>query len=223
MAEATTFGEWLKRRRGALGLTQEQLAQHIGCSTIALRKIEAEERRPSEPIVKRLAEVLGLRLRTDRLFRFARGDWQAAPAAGLASFPWRTVRSNLPAPLTSLIGREHDVAMVRGYLLTPDVRLITLIGLPGIGKTRLSVRCHRRCLTSPMVRSSSHWKRSRMKRASHRRLRMCWAWRRTIADRMWNASKIASANGDCCWCWTTSSRSSRLRRWCPICCRPVPR
>ena len=48
MAEVTTFGTWLKRRRAALGLTQEQLAQQVGCSTIALRKIEAEERRPSD-------------------------------------------------------------------------------------------------------------------------------------------------------------------------------
>jgi predicted ATPase/transcriptional regulator with XRE-family HTH domain len=136
-----TFGEWLKRRRGALGLTQEQLAQQLGCSTIALRKIEAEERRPSPQIVERLAEVLGVGPQDRSAFlRFARGDWQAAPAAELASFPWRTARSNLPAPLTSLIGREHDVAAVHSYLLNPDIRLITLIGPPGIGKTRLSVR-----------------------------------------------------------------------------------
>src|SRR5512134_63653 len=127
-----TFGEWLKRRRAALGSTQEQLAQQLGCSTIALRKIEAEERRPSPQIVERLAEVLGVEPQDRSAFlRFARGDWQAAPAAELVSFPWRTVRSNLPAPLTSLIGREHDAAAVRGYLLTPNIRLITLIGPPG--------------------------------------------------------------------------------------------
>ena len=40
MAEVS-FGEWLKRRRSALGLTQEQLALQLNCSTSALRKMEA--------------------------------------------------------------------------------------------------------------------------------------------------------------------------------------
>jgi transcriptional regulator with XRE-family HTH domain len=40
-----SFGEWLKRRQNALGLTQEQLAKRMNCSTSALRKFEAELRR----------------------------------------------------------------------------------------------------------------------------------------------------------------------------------
>lgn len=80
MAEVTTFGEWLKRRRGALRLTQEQLAQQVGCSTITLRKIEAEERRPSAQIIERLAEIFNISPHKQTAFlRFARGDWQAAP------------------------------------------------------------------------------------------------------------------------------------------------
>ena len=47
-----SFGEWLKRRRKAAGLTQEQLAEQVSCSTSALKKIEAEERRPSAPIIE---------------------------------------------------------------------------------------------------------------------------------------------------------------------------
>jgi predicted ATPase/transcriptional regulator with XRE-family HTH domain/Tfp pilus assembly protein PilF len=136
-----TFGEWLKRRRGALGLTQEQLAQQVGCSTIALRKIEAEERRPSLQIAERLADVLGVETQDRSAFlRFTRGDWQAAPTTSRAAIPWQKTRSNLPAPLTSFIGREDDIALVRDYLLDSGTRLVTLIGSPGIGKTRLSLQ-----------------------------------------------------------------------------------
>ncbi len=41
------FGDWLKRRRQGLDLTQAELAARAGCSIFALRKIETGERRPS--------------------------------------------------------------------------------------------------------------------------------------------------------------------------------
>ncbi len=40
------FGEWLKRRRKQLDLTQAELAELACCSVFALRKIEAGQRRP---------------------------------------------------------------------------------------------------------------------------------------------------------------------------------
>ena len=46
--------------------------------------------------------------------------------------------SPLPAPLTPLIGREAEAAMVADMLTSADVRLVTLIGPGGIGKTRLA-------------------------------------------------------------------------------------
>lgn len=56
-------------------------------------------------------------------------------------------RSNLPATFTSLIGRDKDIAAVQDYLTNPDIRLVTLIGAPGIGKTRLSIASASQALT----------------------------------------------------------------------------
>ena len=48
--------------------------------------------------------------------------------------------SSLPHPPTPLIGRADDVAAAKKYLMQSDVRLLTLIGPPGVGKTRLAVQ-----------------------------------------------------------------------------------
>ncbi len=45
----------------------------------------------------------------------------------------------LPALVTSLVGRSREIAAVRALLRDPAIRLITLLGTPGIGKTRLSL------------------------------------------------------------------------------------
>lgn len=83
-----SFGEWLKRQRNALGLTQERLAQQVSCSTITLRKIEAEERRPSEQIAARLADIFNIPKNEQATFlRFARGHLKSAPAERIETSP----------------------------------------------------------------------------------------------------------------------------------------
>jgi predicted ATPase/DNA-binding XRE family transcriptional regulator len=137
-----SFGEWLKRQRKAAGLTQEELAKRVGCSAIAIRKIEAEQRRPSAQIAELLADIFNVSPNDQKQFlRFARGDWRSAPADGVADTPWRSapVPRNLPSVVTSLVGREREIAEVRDYLEREDIRLVTLVGPPGIGKTRLSL------------------------------------------------------------------------------------
>jgi len=55
------------------------------------------------------------------------------------SNPAATLSNNLPAPPTPLIGRDTEVATALELLMQPNTRLLTLIGPPGIGKTRLSI------------------------------------------------------------------------------------
>ncbi|HSL44522.1 MAG TPA: tetratricopeptide repeat protein [Anaerolineales bacterium] len=148
MLEQHSFGYWLRLKRKALDLTREALADRVGCSVSTIRKLEDEERRPSAQIAELLADIFNIPAQERAAFlRFARGDWKATPNSRDEEAPWRVStppisqkpRSNLPATFTSLIGRDKDIAAVQDYLIHPDIRLVTLIGTGGIGKTRLSI------------------------------------------------------------------------------------
>jgi predicted ATPase/class 3 adenylate cyclase len=61
MDEIASFGDWLRRRRKALDLTQAALAERAGCVPGTIKSIEADARRPSRQLAERLADVLELR------------------------------------------------------------------------------------------------------------------------------------------------------------------
>src|SRR5581483_12518123 len=60
MHNPPTFGTWLRQARIARDLTQEALAEQIGCSTQTVRAFERDRRRPSREMAARIASVLGV-------------------------------------------------------------------------------------------------------------------------------------------------------------------
>lgn len=144
MEHTHSFGYWLRRRRKALDLTQAALAERVSCSLDLIQKIESDTRRPSRQIAEKLADSLGLdaaeRVAFVQAARAERSVDRLALPEQPVEPPPRASRSNLPAQLTSLIGREQAVAAVGMLLRRADVRLLTLTGPGGVGKTRLGLQ-----------------------------------------------------------------------------------
>ncbi|MEP7188753.1 MAG: protein kinase, partial [Roseiflexaceae bacterium] len=60
MEASVSFGRRLKDLRRERDLTQDELARQVGCALITIKKIEAEERRPSRQIVERMLRILAI-------------------------------------------------------------------------------------------------------------------------------------------------------------------
>lgn len=161
-----SFGLWIRQRRRALDMTQDDLAERVGCSSSAIRKIEADERRPSRQVAELLADTLQIEaadrptfLKVARLeLGFDRLETLRPPAAlatlaapahlrdhpPIASVAGNGARRaptprNLPTPPTPMVGREVEVSRIAEILSGAECRLLTLVGPGGIGKTRLAI------------------------------------------------------------------------------------
>lgn len=134
-----SFGDWVKTRRRKLDLTQAELGKRAGCSAAAIRKVEADERKPSKQLAETLASALEIAESDREIFlQMARGVFTdklpGTPIDRKQSNP-----NNLPALLTSTIERTHDLSAATSLIREVSNRLVTLLGPPGIGKTRLSI------------------------------------------------------------------------------------
>ena len=129
-----SFGVQLKAFREAAGYTQEELATIAGLSVHAVSALErGERRRPHVETVRALSAALDLTGAVrDAFVASAR-----APADTTAVDELRGV--SLPLSLTALFGRDRDVQTLQQWLTDPAVRLITLTGPGGVGKTRLAL------------------------------------------------------------------------------------
>lgn len=137
-AEAPTFGQRLRALREAGGWSQEELAQRAGVSTDAVSSLERGTRsHPYPATVRALAEALELPAR-ERAVLAAAVPRRSRPASG-ARQVMTSGPGALPAAATPLLGRDEDVAAVFGLLADPSVRLVTLTGTGGIGKSRLAM------------------------------------------------------------------------------------
>jgi predicted ATPase/DNA-binding XRE family transcriptional regulator len=131
------FGDLLRRHRRAAGLTQEELAERASLSVRGLSDLErGVKQAPHRYTVQMLADALELskedHLALEGAILRRRGRMptpeHSTPTVGLRLSP------------TPFIGRKREVEEVRAMLLRDEVRLLTLTGPGGVGKTRLALR-----------------------------------------------------------------------------------
>jgi predicted ATPase/transcriptional regulator with XRE-family HTH domain len=145
-AAEPSFGDLLQQYRRAAGLTQEALAERTGLSARGISDLE----RGAHAAPRR--ETLGLLLGALELDPCERTALSAAARKSAVTRPQRDMAAGLtaeaslefpaariPAPLDALIGREDDIAAVSALMHKPAIRLLTLTGPGGIGKTRLAI------------------------------------------------------------------------------------
>jgi predicted ATPase/transcriptional regulator with XRE-family HTH domain/TolA-binding protein len=139
--QEVSFRELLRHYRRARGWTQEELAERAQLSRLAIQALEAGRRQtPRSDTVRLLADALELdeaeQTQFAEISRAARRhEYSSAQSAPLAELP--------PAPLlvppTGLIGRAKDLMRASALLRGENVRLLTLTGPAGVGKTRLGL------------------------------------------------------------------------------------
>src|SRR5258708_18464698 len=147
----SSFGDLLKHLRLRAGLTQRELAIATGYNFAHLSRLEHNQRLPDPATINALfIPSLGLAeepawaarlLQLSQTARSERPPKQVGPPTATASqatsvFP--ISRSTIPYALTPLVGRRVTLEAVEAMLINESVRLLTLLGPPGIGKTRLA-------------------------------------------------------------------------------------
>ena len=145
---SNSFGYWLRRRRKALDLTQDALAQKVSCSQAAIKKIEAEERRPSRGLAQRLAEQLAIPaqeraafLQAARALRTSdRLPLDESPIDALTAADASDGLAFAGEQKSPFVGRTNEYGQFLGLIarLTAGSGQVVLIeGEAGIGKSRL--------------------------------------------------------------------------------------
>ena len=137
-SEQTSFGTLLRRYRTTAGFTQEALAARAQISARTIADLERGiNRTPRHDTFELLMSALDLTAQQRALFLAMVRPEMTATAVGTLSL------SRFPLPPTSLIGREQEMTRALTLLRSDEVRLLTLTGPAGIGKTRLGLQIAR--------------------------------------------------------------------------------
>ncbi len=136
------FDVLIRRARQAAGLTQEQLAERAGVSARTISDIErAVFRAPHRMTLELIADALEIseheREEWSRIHRVrTQRDRETATRATTDRSRGQT---RLPSIPTSFVGRTEEIQSLTRLVRSPGVRLVTLTGTGGVGKTRLAL------------------------------------------------------------------------------------
>ncbi|NEC69982.1 helix-turn-helix domain-containing protein [Streptomyces sp. SID9727] len=136
-APTAPLGSLIRGHRLRIGLTQRELADLSTISVRAIRDLEkGKAQRPRTDTVRLIADALrlGPRART-ALEASARRGSRADGDVRLLSME----RAAPPVPLYPLVGREAETGVLVEELRSGTERLVTIVGLSGVGKTRLAL------------------------------------------------------------------------------------
>ena len=137
------FGELLRRHRLAQGLTQDALAERAGLSAHGIQKLERGATRPYRATAERLSRALQLKGQLE--VQFISAARPVPRRRTTETLDWQPTGNrlphNLPLQTTSFIGRDHDLSQIRTRL--HEVRLLTITGSGGCGKTRIALEAAR--------------------------------------------------------------------------------
>lgn len=136
--DAKGFGAALRRHRLAANLSQKDLADRTGMSKGAISDLErGVSLVPRGDGVTRLARALGLNKADGAEFEATAHEARVAQAGGAVPVV-QSASGSLPMFPGSLIGRDGELSRLLDLVADPLVRLVTLTGMGGAGKTRLA-------------------------------------------------------------------------------------
>jgi predicted ATPase/DNA-binding XRE family transcriptional regulator len=131
---SASIAELLRSFRAAALLSQEALAERAGLSTRTVSDIETgAAQSPRLVTVMLLAEALGLSAAD-------RSRFQDAARRPAVRRPASAAAPSALLPAVALVGRDADAERLCALLARDQVRLVTLVGPAGVGKTSLATR-----------------------------------------------------------------------------------